>query len=431
MPRVLHLGVGNFHRAHQAVYTADAGGGWAVTGVAMRNAALHDALKDGAGYDLGIRGADGLTVRRIAVHDRLILASADPGAVIDAFADPDLHVVTLTITEKGYGLDAAGALDLAHPAIAADLAGPVPTGAMGLLAHGLARRAAAGRGPLTVLSCDNLSGNGRALGAAMARFAGAADLTHDPGNRYPDTMVDRITPATSDALAAEIAARTGGTARAPVMTEAFSEWVIEDAFAGPRPDWEAAGATLAADVAPFEQRKLRLLNAAHSFLAYAGQMAGHTHVHEAMADPALRAGVMRLWDEGAVTLPAPVRETAPAYRDALAARFAVPEMRHELAQIAMDGSLKLRERIVPILRADGPAPQAWEAVAAWIAFALHRHRAGQPLADGDAARIARAIDAADGIPATVTALAAVLGLDDLTDARRATLAASVGAWLAR
>ncbi|SOH95535.1 fructuronate reductase [Monaibacterium marinum] len=425
MQRLLHIGLGNFHRAHQAWYTARAEGDWRITGVVMRNEALFDTLKNGTGYSLGIRGANGLQVEHITVHDRVLLASRDAAAVVDAFVDPELHVVTLTITEKGYCLaPATGRLDLTHPDIAADLAGR-PSGAIGLLAHGLARRMDAGLNPLTVLSCDNLSGNGSKLAAAVEDFAKSANIAFDPGNRFPDTMVDRITPATTEGLIDEITASAGRPAVAPVMTEAFTEWVIEDDFAGPRPDWENVGAELVPDVAPFEKRKLRLLNAAHSWLAYAGLLAGHRYVHEAMADPALRRGVERLWDMAAATLPPVVIDTLPAYRDALIDRFAVAEMRHELIQIAADGSLKMRERIVPLMGNTAEGSQALDAVAAWIAFALRAHRDGTVFADPNAKQIARLFDDARDIRDAAAQMADLIGVPDASPVLLDTLATRV------
>ncbi|MEM7641351.1 MAG: mannitol dehydrogenase family protein [Pseudomonadota bacterium] len=424
MPRLLHLGLGNFHRAHQAWYTARAGG-WQITGIVMGNVELYDAMNADGGYTLGIRGPDGLAAEWIDIHDRLILARRDGPAVIDAFIDPDLHVVTLTITEKGYCLSPeTGALDLGHPLVRADLADTVTT-AIGLLTHGLARRADAGFTPLTVVSCDNLSGNGRTLAAAVKAFAEAARVTTDPATRFPDTMVDRITPATTDDMAAEFAAAASRAGTVPVLTEAFSEWVIEDDFAGPRPAWERVGAEFVADVAPYEMRKLRLLNAAHSYLAYAGLLAGHRYVHQAMADPTLRAGVDRLWTEATATLPDAVLPTATAYRAALADRFAVAEMRHSLAQIAMDGSLKLRERLVPLVLAQAPVPQATEAIAAWIVFIQDAHLRGVELADANAADIRNHVAGSASTRALCANLAGLVGLGDAPDGWLDDLAALV------
>ena len=407
MPRILHLGLGNFHRAHQAWYIAMAGN-WRVTGVVMGNAALYAALMaQGGAYHLGIRGADGLRIQKITIHDRLLLAQAAPQAVIAAIADPEVQIITLTVTEKGYGLGADGRLDLGSPAIAADLTQD-PRSAIGLLAHGLALRSA----PVTVISCDNVSGNGHKLRAAIIDFARAAGLKLSVDIRFPDTMVDRITPATTDAIRSEIEAASGATDPAAVLTEAFSEWIIEDDFAGPRPAWEDAGVEIVPDVVPYEMRKLRLLNAAHSYLAYAGLLAGYRYVHEAIADTALRAAVERLWNEAQATLPDSVQASTPAYRAALVERFAVAEMRHELAQIACDGSLKLRERIVPLLTGTSDAPQARQALAAWIAFVVWKRDRGERLQDPSANQIAALLAANLDTWSLCKSLMGLIGLPD-------------------
>lgn len=439
MNRILHLGFGNFHRAHQAFYTAAAnalGENWAITGVAMRRPDLRDALAAGGfAYTLGIRGTDGLEARHIAVHDRVLVVPEDPQAVIDAIADPETHIVSLTVTEKGYHLNpATGAPDLDGAALAADLVAPLPQTAVGLIAHGLAKRVAAGA-PVTVLSCDNISGNGHKLAHAVHGFAKAAGL--DIGDflathvRFPDSMVDRITPATTDGIRAEIAAITGKNEPQPVLTEAFSEWIIEDDFAGPRPAWDKVGVEIVPDVAPFEMRKLRLLNAAHSYLAYAGQLAGHRYVHEAIRDPRLRPIVEGIWDEAASTLPDAVADTTPAYRTALLDRFEGAGMRHELAQIAQDGSLKLPVRLVPVWhlrRAAGdPAPNVTEAVAAWLAFVRREVLAGRALADPAAGRLAGMVRGADDTDAFCRAGCALLDMEEGTADWLATLVRDVDA----
>lgn len=408
MPRILHLGVGNFHRAHQAWHTARAGGDWRITGVVMSNADLFERLlsQDGA-YHLGIRGFDGLTVERIAIHDRLLLASRSPQAVIDAIVDAEVQVVTLTITEKGYCLGPDGRLDLQNAAIAHDLAAG-PSSALAMLAHGLSRRTA----PVTVISCDNISANGRKLHAGVRDYSTAAGLSLTANISFPDTMVDRITPVITDAVQYEIEDRVGRPDVAPVLTEAFSEWIIEDDFAGPRPNWEKAGVEIVPDVARFEMRKLRLLNAAHSYLAYAGLLAGHRYVHEAMADPALRAGVEQLWDEAERTLPETLSAGLAAYRCALIERFLVTAMRHELSQIAVDGSLKLRERLVPVVNGPNDAPQARRAIAAWVAFLLWRHMSGKAVADANASQIVGLLAGSRDLTAMCAALAGHIGLAD-------------------
>lgn len=411
MPQILHLGLGNFHRAHQAWYTARTAG-WKITGVVMGNEALYEVMKRQHGvYHLGIRSANEFQIHRIAVHDRLLLAQADPQAVVEAIADPRAQIITLTITEKGYNLDQDGRLDLGSPSIAQDL-NQYPRSAIGMLAHGLAIRTA----PVTVISCDNVSGNGQKLRTAVADFARAAGLKLTSDIRFPNTMVDRITPATTESIRSEIEAASGIVDQVPVLTEAFSEWIIEDDFAGLRPPWETAGVEIVQNVMPYEMRKLRLLNAAHSYLAYVGLIAGHRYVHEAIADASMRARVELLWDEAQATLPDSIQASIPAYRAALIERFAVVEMRHELAQIACDGSLKLRERILPIVARSPDAPQARQALAAWIAFVIDARRQGQALRDVNAVRIASLFDEACDTASLCKSLTNFLGLTHFSSA---------------
>lgn len=401
MGRVVHIGLGNFHRAHQAWYTALAGG-WAITAVSLRSRALRDAMAgQGNGYTLVTRGAAGAHYDWLTVIDRVLVAPEDPEAVLAALADPEASVVTVTVTEKGYHLDAGGALDLADPAIAADLAGGAPATVVGYLARGLARR----KTPVTVLSCDNLSRNGAKLGAAVRVFAARATLTLGEVS-FPDSMVDRITPATTEALKAEVLAATGRADAAPVATETFSDWVIEDRFCAPRPAWAAH---LVTEVAPYEMRKLRMLNGPHSLIAYFGQLRGHTFVHEAIADPVVRTAASGLMAEAMSTLPATVSADAPAYAAALIDRFANPALHHALRQIAMDGSVKLPVRILPVIAARAAqgqdAPHALTALAAWVAHTRREVAAGRPVNDPKADAIVDAAWAAN----PVGALLALLG----------------------
>ncbi len=385
MPRIVHLGLGNFHRAHQAWYTQAAGGDWRVTGVAMRSAAVRDALAaTGGAYDLGVLGNGGLRVERIAVHDRLLVAAENPQAVLQELADPEVAAVTLTVTEKGYCLRPEGGLDLEAEAIRQDLGAGRPRSAPGLLAHALARRHADGAPPLTILSCDNLSGNGGRLHEAVRGFLDAAGLPADAlsGVCFPDTMVDRITPATTAETATRMAEVAGRPVDAPVLTEGFTEWVIEQSAAGPLPDWARAGARIVADVAPFERRKLLLLNGAHSALAYGGLLRGHAFVHEAIADPVLGTHVQTLWAEAAALLPEFDAAERADYIGALTARFSVAGMAHRLEQIGMDGSAKLAQRILPVLRHHGfDSPAASRVVGHWWRVLERRAREGRPLDD--------------------------------------------------
>jgi fructuronate reductase len=421
---VVHLGVGNFHRAHQAVAFDDllASGDprWGVSGASLVRPAMRDALapQDGL-YALLVRDGGGTRPRVVGALRELLVAPEAPGAVVARIAAPDTRLVTLTITEKGYDDDGPG-------------------GAVALLVAGLAARRAAGLGGLSLLSCDNLSRNGARLHARLRAAASASDPALadwlDARVACPDTMVDRIVPSTTDADRAEAAARLSVDDGWPVAAEPFTQWVVERRFAGDAPPLEAAGAQLVDDVAPWEAMKLRLLNAAHSSLAYLGATAGLATVDAAIAESRLRAFVERLWAQAAATLPAPVRGEAPAYGARLLARFENPALRHRLLQIAMDGSRKLPLRLIATLldarRAGLPHDAPLLALAAWMRFCDGRDEAGGALplddplaarlrtaAGGEAAPVARAMLAIGevfGDAAADTRLA-----DDLAAALRA------------
>lgn len=379
MGRIVHFGLGNFARAHLLDYTQDAGG-WDVVGVSLRSADVRNGLAAHAfAYDLCVQGAG---VKRIEVLHDVLVAPQNPGTVLAAVAQAD--IVSVTVTEKGYHLDAGGVLDLNDPAILADLAGQGPATMIGFLAHALVER----QRPLTVLSCDNLVENGSTLASAVKRFVAAARLDVDWGVvRFPNAMVDRITPATTDAVRA-----TSGDAMA-VPTEAFREWVIEDDFASPRPDWPDV--QFVRDVAPHELRKLRMLNGAHSLMGYAGLARGHTYVHEAVVDAGLRALVQQLMVEAAGTLPSEARRQAPAYADALIARFENPALMHRLDQIAMDGSQKVPYRFIGTLRDAQDAPAVVEGIKAWVQFCVAQTVQGTVICDPKAAELAVAAQSAD------------------------------------
>lgn len=378
--RIVHLGVGAFHRAHQAVYTEEAveagGENWRITGVSLRSADTHDALAPQDGWYTVTERANGVSrLRAVSTIERVIVATQDPQAVLDALAAPETHIVTLTVTEKGYyRLAATGRLDLDVPDIRAELAGMGPRTIFGFLAAAVALRRDRGAGGLTLISCDNLPANGRLLGALLAEFVQAFDPGLGPWVeahvRCPDSMVDRIVPASTPDQRAEVAATLGLTDAGAIVTEPFRQWVIEDRFAGPRPRWEAAGAQIVADVRPFELAKLRLLNAAHSALAYAGIALGYTFVHEAIADSDLRAFVLGLLDEAVPTL-LPAEGLSPEdYVEAILARFGNADLRHSLRQIAADGSQKLPQRWFATMgerAADGrTSPFHLAATAIWL-----------------------------------------------------------------
>ncbi|MEL6467319.1 MAG: mannitol dehydrogenase family protein [Pseudomonadota bacterium] len=370
MPRILHLGVGNFFRAHAAAYTQDSPG-WSITGVSFRSSNIRNGLAaQDYTYPLVIKDRDSTKIRPITCLSDIRVAAENPRAIINAVADAQFDVITLTVTEKAYHLTASGHLNLSAPEIQADLEGRGTT-VVGTLARGLAQRTA----PVTVLCCDNLPDNGVKLDRAVRRFATAAHLSLHSHVSFPSCMVDRITPATTDDLRTE----TGDPMAVP--TEAFTEWVIEDRFAAAKPAWP--GAQWVDDVAPHEMRKLRMLNGAHSLLAYAGIAKGHTYVHEAVADPDLRSRATALMSEAAATLPPRMQAQAQTYADALIVRFENPNLRHRLRQIAMDGSQKIPIRILATLkdRQGTDSPALSQALDAWIAFVRAEVAAGRALDD--------------------------------------------------
>lgn len=390
---IVHLGVGAFMRSHVAVYCDDAleaaGGDWAIAGVSLRRPDVRDQLapQDGL-YVVGEFDTESECRRLIGCIKSVHVAPEDPAAVVRLLADPRVQVVTLTVTEKGYTLDPdSGELSLEHPDVAWDLEHrEAPRGTIGFLAAGLAARAAAGAAAPSIVSCDNLPGNGGRLRGAVLRFAAEADAAlHDwiaANVAFPATMVDRIVPATTAEDIAANARAIGLRDEGFVKTEPFRQWVIEDRFAGERPRWEAGGALVVPDVEPFEKAKLRLLNGAHSTIAYLGSLAGFEYVHEAMQDRAFAAFVRRLMtDEIAPVTPEPAGLDHHSYIEALLARFANPSLQHRTRQIAMDGSQKLPQRLLNTVRAqlerDGPVEGLCLAVAAWIRYCLGRDEHGR------------------------------------------------------
>ncbi len=436
---VVHLGIGAFHRAHQAaVFEQALAAGdlrWGITGVSLRSAGVRDQLapQDGL-YTLVVRDGEGERLQVVGAVMDVLVAPEDPAAVVAALASAETHIVTLTITEKGYKLDrATGQLQAGDADVAHDLASlHAPRTAPGFLVAGLAARHAAGTGPLTILSCDNLPHNGTLLRDAVLAMAAA----HDADLRdwiaatvtFPQTMVDRIVPATTPADIAALAGRLGGEDHAMVKAEPFTQWVIEDRFAGERPDLAAFGVQLTDAVAPWEDAKLRLLNGAHSAIAYLGGLAGFDFVHEVVAQPAARAFVEALWDESATTLDPPAALDITQYRAALMARFANPALQHRTRQIAMDGSQKLPQRLLaPIAdrRAAGLSVDALAlAVAAWMRWQSGVTDTGEgftiddPISD----RLGKAVRDATTTQERVDALLALLSFRPDRDLRNAIVA---------
>jgi fructuronate reductase len=365
-------------------------------------------------------GAQGRTARVIEVLHDVLVAPENPEAVLAIMAEPGVRIVSLTVTEKGYcHAPATGALDLDNPGIRHDIAEPLPVTAPGYLVRALQRRRAAGLPPFTVLTCDNLPENGRLVRGVVLALArridpDLADWIETHG-RFPATMVDRITPATTAADIAGVEQLTGTRDAAPVLCEPFCQWVIEDDFVGGAcPDLAAAGAEMVADVTAYEHMKLRMLNGTHSALAYLGYLAGHETIADTVADPDFAAFVRRLWaDEIAPVVTAPPGVSLPDYADALFARYANPAIRHRTWQIAMDGSQKLPQRILETLStnlaAGRPSAGLCLAVAAWMRYVGGVDEAGQAIEVRDplAARLRAICDAHDDPAQRVAALLAV------------------------
>ncbi|MGA8203343.1 MAG: mannitol dehydrogenase family protein [Woeseiaceae bacterium] len=385
-PRIVHLGIGNFHRAHQAVYTDaalnaarddDAQADWGICGVSLRRPDMRDKLaaQDGL-YTLEVRNNDERRQRVIGSVIDVLVGPEGPAVVIERMSRAD--VITLTVTEKAYGLDAAGRLDLGADALQKDLHNPgTPDTVIGYLAAALARRRTTDRAPVTIVCCDNLTGNGAKLEAAVHAFLAESDRSTldwvTSNAAFPSTMVDRIVPHTTDEMIAEVARQLTVDDAAPVITEPFSQWVIEDRFAGPVPDWAGAGAELVDDVTPYETIKLRMLNGSHSTLAYLGCLGGYATVDAAVHNRGFRNLIDRLMrDEVQPTLAVPPGFDIDAYRRQLLDRFSNTATQHRLQQIAMDGSQKLPQRLVPTLRerlaADAPIDCLALCAAAWALY---------------------------------------------------------------
>ncbi|MFC5067913.1 mannitol dehydrogenase family protein [Flaviflagellibacter deserti] len=389
---IVHLGIGAFHRAHQAVYVDDrlAAGerDWAILGASLRSPDTRDALRPQDGlYTVLVRSSDAIRPRVIGSIRELLVAPDNPEALLKAMGDPNVRIVSLTVTEKGYCHDpATGQLREDHPDILHDLSFPLtPKSAPGVLVEALRRRREDGIAPFTVLCCDNLPSNGKTVRRVVSRFAELRDP--DLGRfvaeevAFPSTMVDRIVPATTDADRELVAERLGVTDSWPVSTEPFSQWVIEDHFPTGRPRFELAGAELVADVEPYEAMKLRLLNGSHSTLAYLGYLAGHETISDTMAAPAFVRLVRGLMDEEVTpTLRVPPGADLASYKNSLLARFENTALRHRTWQIAMDGSQKLPQRLLGTardrLKAGAPIDRIALGVAAWMRYVTGKDEKG-------------------------------------------------------
>lgn len=420
---IVHLGIGAFHRAHEAVFTDDVlgsvGGDWGICGVSLRSPGVPGRMapQDGL-FTVVERSGGGDSFRVVGAVSQALFAGGNPAAVVDKMADPATRVVSLTVTEKGYCRDpASGDLELDHPGIRFDLENlGAPRTVLGYLVGALRRRRDGNIPPFSVMCCDNIPHNGRSLKRLCLEFAlgvdaGLARWIEDSVS-FPSTMVDRIVPAATEADLDLVANALGLRDEAAVVTEPFSQWVIEDDFPTGRPAWEGAGAVMTDDVEPFEAMKLRLLNGPHSAIAYLGFLAGEETVSGCMAWPAMRRYAEELMTgEIAPTVEAPANYDIGAYISELLGRFDNPGLRHRTWQIAMDGSEKLPQRLLGTIRdrlSQGlPIRRLAHAVAAWMRYVAGIDERGRdidvrdPLADllrsrarpllGDAAAMAESL----------------------------------------
>jgi fructuronate reductase len=402
---IVHIGPGAFHRAHQAYYVdtlLHADKRWAISALSLKSSGLRDALQPQQGlYTLVELGA-APRARVIGAIRELLVGSADSERAFARLAARDTRIVSTTVTEKGYCLDARNVLDLRNADIIHDLAMPAsyksqgPRSAIGWIVEGLRRRRSLNLPPFAVLSCDNLPDNGTVLHRALVAFARESDppFAHwiEAEVSCPRTMVDSITPATDDALRDRAQKLTGVLDEWPIQREPFTQWVIEDLPVMREADWQSVGVTLAKDVGVYDRAKLRLVNGPHSTLTYLGLLRGHESVADAMRDEQLAGFVELLMTEDlAPSLGATPGLDVPHYISAVLARFRNPGIRHLLSQIAWDGSKKLPVRITPViadaLRAGRPIHRLTMPLAAWMRFIARQAKAGVAIVDPEAARL--------------------------------------------
>lgn len=356
---ILHLGIGNFHRAHQAVYTDDIlslDPRWGIAGASLFSTTTRNRLKPQDWYyTICERSADTSVHRVIGAVKDILCLSDQRGELASAIAAPETKIISLTVTEKGYCHTIEGSLDSNHPDIQHDLAHPEASRSMpGVLIAGLKARMSAGSGPVSLVSCDNLSGNGKVLRKVILDFASQVDrglvAWCEDNVRFPETMVDRIVPQPVEEDRDVFRQLTGLEDEGLIVCEPFRQWVIEDNFATERPPWEEAGAEIVADVGQFETAKLRMLNATHSALAYLGLLCGCEYIHETMADETLAAFADYLLTREVIpVIDVPPSMDVDAYKQSVLERFANSSIAYGTAQVATDGSMKLPQRIFPTM----------------------------------------------------------------------------------
>jgi mannitol 2-dehydrogenase len=396
---IVHIGVGGFHRAHQAMYLdqlMNRGEAleWGICGVGLLpgDARMRDALRgQDCLYTLVLKHPDGRYEPRVigSIVDYHFLPD-DPEAVLEIMAAPGTRIVSLTITEGGYNFHhVTGAFDFSHPGVVHDLApGAAPTTVFGLVAEALRRRRDRGIPPFTVMSCDNVQGNGEMARRTFTAYAERKDAALGAWMRanvaFPNGMVDRITPVTSEADRAQVAERFGIADAWPVVCEPFTQWVIEDHFPQGRPPYEFVGAEIVHDVVPYELMKLRLLNASHQALCYFGALAGYGYAHEVMANPLFPEFLLAYMTEEATPTLHPLPGVdLDAYRHTLIERFANPEVRDTLARLCAETSDRIPKFLLPVVRerlAQGRSVRRCAAiVASWARYAEGSDEKGEPI----------------------------------------------------
>lgn len=417
---IVHLGLGAFHRAHQALYTEavlESGDlRWGIVGVSLRDPFVADLLHaQDLLYSVTERHGDTARTRIVSALCRALYAPRALQQVVQAIADPATAIVSSTVTEKGYSQNPATSdLDTGDAGILHDMAHPdTPRTTLGVLAAGIRLRPAGA--PLTLLCCDNMANNGDSLRKLLVQYASLFDASLarriETDIALPNSMVDRIVPAATPASLDWAETRLGLRDESAIVCEPFTQWVIEDRFAGPRPAWEDAGALLTGDVRPYQAMKLRLLNGTHSALAYTGQLCGLETVSDAMADPLVSAFARRLMLEDLrATVTPPGDFDVAAYCAQLLERFENPSLAHRTQQIAMDGTQKVPVRWLPALRESLAAgielPQLERALALWLFYLVAGHNAkGEALviSDPGAAALVTRMRGAGGERATVQA----------------------------
>jgi mannitol 2-dehydrogenase len=396
---IVHVGVGGFHRAHQAMYVdtlmndGDALE-WGITGVGLLpgDRRMHEVLHaQDCLYTLVVKDPDGAMHPRVigSIVDHL-LAPDDPEAVLRVMSDPATRIVSLTITEGGYLVNqSTGEFDAQDRSIRNDLAeGAVPTTAFGFLVEALSRRRAAGVEPFTVMSCDNIAGNGEVAHKMLGAFARLKDPELagwiEQSVTFPNSMVDRITPVTTDHDRELLSEQFGVEDGWPVVCEPFTQWALEDRFPGGRPPYDRAGVQLVPDVTPYEMMKLRLLNSSHQALCYLGYLAGYRYAHEVCADELFTGFLLGYMDEEATpTLSEVAGVDLDAYKHELIERFANPEIRDTLARLCAESSDRIPKWLVPVIRDElargGPVRRSALVVASWARYAEGVDESGEPI----------------------------------------------------